>query len=96
MTKEECVKKLKERLKKARNNQNVDYGFYYGVEIGILQSLELIGMLVPGVFNEQLEDEIDRFEEWNNSFDQTDYPTSYRIRDIARHFYELGLNARKK
>lgn len=38
--------------------------------------------------SEDLEEEIDRFEEWLNSYNQSDYPTSYTVRDIARHFAE--------
>jgi hypothetical protein len=42
--------------------------------------------------NEDLEEEIDRFEDWVNNFNQSDYPTSYTVRDIARHFAEWGRN----
>lgn len=38
--------------------------------------------------SEDLEEEIDRFEDWINNFNQSDYPTSYTVRDIARHFAE--------
>lgn len=38
--------------------------------------------------DEDLEEEIDRFEDWLNNFNQSDYPTSYTVRDIARHFAE--------
>ena len=38
--------------------------------------------------SEDLEEEIDRFEDWLNNFNQSDYPTSYTVRDIARHFAE--------
>jgi len=36
--------------------------------------------------SEDLEEEIDRFEDWMETYNQTDYPTSYTTRDIARHF----------
>lgn len=36
----------------------------------------------------------EEFEDWMDSYDQTDYPTSYTNKDIARHFYELGLKNR--
>ncbi len=45
---------------------------------------------------EGLEEEIDRFENWMESYNQTDYPTSYTIRDIARHFAEWGAEHLKK
>lgn len=38
--------------------------------------------------SEDLEEEIDRFEDWLNNFNQSDYPTSLTVRDIARHFAE--------
>ena len=37
---------------------------------------------------EGLEEEIDRFENWMETYNQADYPTSYTTRDIARHFAE--------
>ena len=40
--------------------------------------------------SEDLEEEIDRFENWMETYNQADYPTSYTTRDIARHFAELG------
>lgn len=36
----------------------------------------------------------EEFEDWMDSYDQSDYPTSYTNKDIARHFYELGLKNR--
>lgn len=35
---------------------------------------------------EGLEEEIDRFEDWMETYNQADYPTSFTTRDIARHF----------
>lgn len=37
---------------------------------------------------EELEKEIDRFEDWMETYNQADYPTSFTTRDIARHFAE--------
>lgn len=42
------------------------------------------------------EEEWDKFEDWMESYNRGDYPTCYSPKQIARHFYELGLNARKK
>ena len=39
---------------------------------------------------EELEDEIDRFEDWMETYNQADYPTSFTTRDIARHFAQWG------
>lgn len=36
------------------------------------------------------------FEDWMESYITSDYPTYYAPKEIARHFYELGLNARKE
>ena len=35
---------------------------------------------------EGLEEEINRFEDWMETYNQADYPTSFTTRDIARHF----------
>ena len=32
----------------------------------------------------------EEFEDWMDSYSQADYPTSYTMKDVARHFYELG------
>lgn len=37
---------------------------------------------------EGLKEEIERFENWMETYNQADYPTSYTTRDIARHFAE--------
>lgn len=42
------------------------------------------------------EEEWDKFEDWMESYNRGDYPTCYSPKQIARHFYELGLNARKE
>lgn len=42
------------------------------------------------------EKEWDEFEDWVESYITSDYPTYYAPKEIARHFYELGLNARKE
>ena len=51
----------------------------------IAESVEQI--LNDGDEFEQLWDE---FEDWMDSYNQSDYPTSYTMKDVARHFYELG------
>lgn len=35
-----------------------------------------------------MEEEIDRFEEQLNTYNQSDYPDAYTVRNIARHFAE--------
>lgn len=45
-------------------------------------------------FEEDIDDVFEmywkEFEDWVDSYDQSDYPTSYTPKNIARHFYELG------
>lgn len=43
-----------------------------------------------------LEEEIDRFEDWMETYNQADYPTSFTTRDIARHFAQWGAEHLKK
>lgn len=38
------------------------------------------------------EEEWEKFEDFVESYNQSDYPTCYEPKQIARHFYELGLN----
>ena len=39
------------------------------------------------------EEEWDKFEDWMESYNRGDYPTCYSPKQIARHFFELGLSA---
>ena len=55
MTREECIKKLQQRPKDARDKQKEDYSYYRGLEDGLLKALELIGM----VKNTDLDDKVD-------------------------------------
>lgn len=60
-------------------------------ELNSLAYLEQLGYTcIPEGVTEKLEKEIDRFEDWMETYNQADYPTSFTTRDIARHFYELG------
>ena len=45
---------------------------------------------------EGLEEEIDRFEDWMETYNQADYPTSFTTRDIARHFAKWGAERQKE
>lgn len=42
------------------------------------------------------EEEWEKFEDWVESYNQSDYPTCYEPKQIARHFYQIGLNVRKE
>lgn len=45
--------------------------------------------------SEDFEEHWREFEDWADSYNTADYPTAYTRKDIARYFYELGVNARK-
>jgi hypothetical protein len=47
MTLERCKELIKERIKKVRQEQisSNNYGYYVGKERGLLEALELIGMI---------------------------------------------------
>lgn len=45
MTKEECLKKVRERLKKARSGRSADFSYYQGMVTGIEKALEIFGMM---------------------------------------------------
>ena len=52
----------------------------------ILSFLSTLESEKPMNQDEELEEEIDRFEDWMETYNQADYPTSFTTRDIARHF----------
>ena len=48
MTKEKCMELIRKRVNKERKDQKVlnsDYGYHVGKERGLLEALELIGMI---------------------------------------------------
>lgn len=56
---------------------------------------QLRKMIVEGVKQvlnggDEFEQLWEEFEDWMDSYNQLDYPTSYTMKDVARHFYELG------
>ena len=66
------------------------------------KALVQVEEVLPGFENEPkgiqdgLEEEIDRFEDWMETYNQADYPTSFTTRDIARHFAQWGAEHLKK
>ena len=56
------------------------------------QLRQLIKESVEQVLNggDEFEQLWEEFEDWMDSYNQSDYPTSYTMKDVARHFYELG------
>jgi hypothetical protein len=53
---------------------------------GLSELLEVIDSLQQEQPEMDLEKEIDRFEDWMETYNQADYPTSFTTRDIARYF----------
>lgn len=60
---------------------------------GLIDDLDSLQQEQPEM---DFEKEWDEFEDWMESYITSDYPTYYTPKSIARHFYELGLNARKE
>ena len=50
--------------------------------------MESVGQVLNG--GDEFEQLWEEFEDWMDSYNQSDYPTSYTMKDVARHFYELG------
>lgn len=87
------IEKIKEWVKKqkkeelARNSIGVITGKALFVDANELLSFLDTLSEEP---DKSLEEEIDRFEDWMETYNQSDYPTSFTTRDIARHFAEWG------
>ena len=68
------------------NNKTIDVSY-------VPQSLDAVEYIKNGLTEQpdvDLEKEIDRFEDWMETYNQADYPTSFTTRDIARHFAQWG------
>lgn len=55
-----------------------------------LRARELTEEITPADDN-AFEEHWNEFEDWVESYDQSDYPTSYTPKMIARHFFEYGI-----
>ncbi len=62
------------------------------IKINESQLRKMIAESVKQVLNggDEFEQLWEEFENWMDSYNQSDYPTSYTMKDVARHFYELG------
>ena len=65
-------------------------------EVAYKETLSLIDSLQQEQQEVDLEEEIDRFEDWMETYNQADYSTSFTTRDIARHFAKWGAEHAKK
>ena len=92
--------RLKAEVKRIKNDYNRDSFVsglaYLGKEEAIDEFCSLIDSLQQEQPEVDFEKEWDEFEDWVESYITSDYPTYYAPKEIARHFYELGLNARKE
>ncbi len=94
MTDKELIKQEIERIEQIlddfnkTHNNTIDNGIVSANKSICKHIKSFINSLPEEPASEDLEEEIDRFEDWINNFNQSDYPTSYTVRDIARHFAE--------
>lgn len=61
----------------------------YGRDAGLIEAISIIESLQQEQPEKDLKKEIIRYQREDMDRDTT-------VRDVARHFYELGLNARKE
>lgn len=80
-----------EKLFPDSSDERIVEGFEY--------ALDKVKAIIDHLQQEQqevdFEEEWEEFNDWMNGYNQTDYPTCYGQKQIARHFYELGLNTKK-
>lgn len=67
------------------------------IKINESQLRKMIVESVKQVLNggDEFEQLWEEFEDWMDSYNQSDYPTSYTMKDVARHFYELGKKGQR-
>lgn len=82
-------------IKCAKNDDMEMHNYYHGKAISLDELLSFIDSLQQEQSEVDFEKEWDEFEDWIESYITSDYPTYYTPKEIARHFYELGRNARK-
>lgn len=84
MTDKELIRQeIERRIKEGSSKNDISEG-----ALALNSLLDFIDSIPDKPESKDLEEEIDRFEDWINNFNQSDYPTSYTVRDIARHFAE--------
>ena len=92
MTAQEVIASIRNEIERRYHEHSTrEYTDEAGVELdSLLSFLSDLEKSEKPINQEGLEEEIDRFEDWMETYNQSDYPTSFTIRDIARHFYDLG------
>ena len=87
---------LREREVKDRYDSNTSSFVEGSIDAleGLLSFLSTLESEKP--MQDGLEEEIARFEDWMETYNQADYPTSFTTRDIARHFAQWGAEHLKK
>ena len=70
--------------------------YYQGKRKMCSEIIDIITSLQQEQPEVDLEKEWEEFEDWMESYNQSDYPTCYEPKQIARHFYELGLKAKEE
>lgn len=99
MTNAELIAKIKAEIERRikRNKEEYAPGGLFEVQDNLAKLLDFIDSLEESEkpMQEGLEEEIDRFEDWMETYNQADYPTSFTTRDIARHFAKWGAEHAK-
>ena len=82
MTKEECFKKVRERLKKARGGLREDFSYYQGMVTGIEKALEIFGMMqepsLPSGVDKAAEEYVDKWYSIHG-LDRESYPIDVEV-----------------
>lgn len=90
MTNTELILKIRAEIERHKElfKEACDNGSYYACarRDEANEILKFLSTLESEKPMEGLEEEIDRFEDWMETYNQADYPTSFTTRDIARHF----------
>lgn len=97
MTDKELLAKIKAEIERQLSDKEEigDLGGMWALQ-DVLSFLDTLEESEKPMNQEGLEEEIDRFEDWMETYNQADYPTSITTRDIARHFAEWGAEHLKR
>jgi len=85
----EIEKHIKE-VKDAAERFTPNLGFFDAKLSGIYDVMAIIDSLQQEQNEVDFDKEWESFENWMESYNQSDYPTCYEPKQIACHFYKLG------
>ena len=85
---EKLIAEIRKLCSESCISESDDYYEYAKSEI-----IDIITSLQQEQPEVDFEEEWDKFEDWMESYNRGDYPTCYSPKQIARHFFELGLSA---